>query len=94
MGALLNTDIQLEKEEIEFLNTIMDVDKWRENYDSYTGSPILFNEDYHGKILGTEDGNKRFNEIFMKYVFKSLLFWWICGIVRLVNSKKNLGVLI
>lgn len=67
MGALLNTDIQLEENEIEFLNTIMDVDKWKENYDPYTGSPILFNEDYHAEVLGTAEGKQKFNEIFMKY---------------------------
>ena len=107
MGALLNTDIQLEKEEIEFLNTIMDVDKWRENYDSYTGSPILFSEDYHGKILGTEDGNKRFNEIFMKYAKQKPLtiikhfinvnsIWWSIpekgGMHSIILDNSYLGI--
>lgn len=67
MGALLNTDIQLEEEEMKFLNTIMDIDKWKENYNPYTGSPIFYNEDYNGEILEKEEENKRFNEIFMKY---------------------------
>lgn len=67
MGALLNTDIQLEQEEVEFLNTIMDVEKWRDNYNPYTGSNILFNSEYHSKVLNTEEGQAKFYEIFMKY---------------------------
>lgn len=67
MGALLNTDISLEDEEIEFLNTIMDVDMWRDNYNLYSGSGILFNSEYHSSVLKTEEENSRFNEIFTKY---------------------------
>lgn len=107
MGALLNTDIQLENDEIEFLNTIMDIDKWRENYDPYTGTPILFNKDYHSKILGTEDGNKRFNEIFMKYAKQKPLtiikhfinvnsIWWSIpekgGMHSIILDNSYLGI--
>ncbi|MGN1327519.1 MAG: glycosyltransferase family 2 protein, partial [Clostridia bacterium] len=67
MGALLNTDIQLEDEEIEFLNTIMDIEMWRDNYNLYSGSGILFNSEYHSNVIKTEEGNARFNEIFIKY---------------------------
>lgn len=67
MGGLLNTDIQLEDDEIQFLNIIMDIELWRDNYSLYSGSGILFNSEYHRNVLATEEGNARFNEIFTKY---------------------------
>lgn len=72
MGALLNTDIELEEEEKEFLNTIYNIEKWTKNYDSFSGTAILFDSDYHNEVLGTEEGNKKFNEIFMKYASKDI----------------------
>lgn len=71
MGALLNDDIQLEDDEIEFLNTIYNIEDWKNNYDPYTGSPILFSSDYNADILNTEEGQKKFNEIFTKYAMKN-----------------------
>lgn len=67
MGGLLNTDIQLEEEEVKFLNTIMDTKLWRENYSPYNGTPILFSKDYHADILENKENKKKFNEIFIKY---------------------------
>ena len=67
MGALLNTDIQLEKEEEDFLNTIIDIEKWKEYYSPYDGTTLLFSQDYHSDVLKTEEGQAKFNEIFMKY---------------------------
>ena len=70
MGALLNTDIELEQEEKEFLNTIYSVEDWKKDYDAYNGTPILFSSKYNEQILGTDEGNKKFNDIFMKYATK------------------------
>ena len=67
MGALLNSDINLEQDEIDFLNKIYDLEKWKTNFDPYNGTPILFDKSYNAKILQTEEGKTRFNEIFAKY---------------------------
>ena len=67
MGGLLNSDIQLEDEEIEFLNTIMDISLWKENYSPYNGSPILFSKDYHVEVLNNKENKEKFDEIFIKY---------------------------
>lgn len=71
IGALLNTDIELEEDEIEFLNTIYNVNDWKDNYDAFSGTSILFSKNYHSQVLATEDGQKRFNEIFFKYACKN-----------------------
>lgn len=67
MGGLLNEDISLEPEERKFLNTIMDVDLWKESYSPYNGSAILFNSQYKGSVLDSSDNKKKFDEIFIKY---------------------------
>lgn len=67
MGGLLNTDINLESDEKEFLNTIMDIDEWKECYSPYDGTTLLFNKDLNSSVLSTEEGLKRFDEIFWKY---------------------------
>lgn len=67
MGGLLNEDINLEPEEREFLNTIMDVDLWKESYSPYNGSPILFNNQYHGSVLDDKENKSKFDGIFKKY---------------------------
>lgn len=67
MGALLNSDINLENDEEEFLNTIMNVDEWRECYSPYDGTTLLFNKDLNSDVLSTEEGLNRFDEIFWKY---------------------------
>ena len=71
MGALLNTDIELEEDEIEFLNTILNVQEWKESYNSFSGTEILFNKDYHSDVLSNKENNERFNEIFMKYALNN-----------------------
>ena len=86
-GALLNEDIQLEEDEKEFLNTILDLKEWKENFNNFDGTPILFSPNINHKVLRNEDNIKRFNEIFYKYanqnkktVLKHFLninsIWW------------------
>ncbi len=67
MGALLNSGVELEHDEIQFLNTIYDIEKWKNNFDPYNGTPILFDKSYNVKIIQTEEGKNKFNEIFIKY---------------------------
>lgn len=67
IGAFLNEDIEFEESEIEFLNKILNVEKWKECYNPYSGTEILFNEDYNSDVLKDKESNKIFNEIFMKY---------------------------
>lgn len=92
-GALLNQNIQLEDSESEFLNSILDLQEWKENYDAYNGSPILFSSNIDHTVLANEENEKKFNEIFIKYAkqnkvaviehFKSVnSIWW---------SVKELG---
>ena len=86
-GALLNEDIQLEDDEKEFLNTILDLEEWKKNFNPYDGTPILFNPNIDHSILKNDQNIKRFNEIFFKYanqhkkqVIKHFLninsIWW------------------
>mgnify|MGYP000847856483 FL=1 len=70
MGALLNSDIEFEKEDIEFLNKIIDTNKWKEKYSAYDGTPILFSNDYNRDILKSSENKSRFNELFNKYASK------------------------
>lgn len=88
MGGLLNEDINLEPEEREFLDTIMDVDLWKESYSPYNGSPILFNNQYHGSVLDDKENKSKFDGIFKKYakqkpqtIIKHFLsvnsIWWL-----------------
>lgn len=67
MGALLNSDIELDNNEIEFLNTIYNIEKWKTNFNPYNGTTILFDKSYNAKILQTEEGKRKFNEIFTKF---------------------------
>ena len=87
MGALLNTDIYLEDDEIEFLNTILDVNIWKEQYNAYSGSPIFYNENYNAKALEKAETHEKLGKIFKKYakqkpfvVIKHFLdvnsMWW------------------
>lgn len=107
MGGLLNTDIQLEEDEIEVLNKIMNVDKWKEYYNPYTGSPILFSEEYNSEELSNPDTQKRFNEIFIKYAMqkpwtiiehfiKVNSIWWcipeLSGMHSIVLDNNYLGI--
>lgn len=65
MGALLNQDISLEKDEYEILNNILPIEVWKDNYNSYTGGGILFNSELDTTYLN--ENLERFNEIFVKY---------------------------
>ena len=67
MGGLLNSDIELQEDEKSFLNTIMDINEWKENYSPYNGTPILFNKNCHGEVLNDKENKKKFDEIFIKY---------------------------
>lgn len=67
IGKLLNENIEFEEDEAEFLNKILDLQTWKEGYNPYTGTPILFSEKLDHSVLQDEDNEKRFNEIFFKY---------------------------
>lgn len=67
MGKLLNSNIELEDDERNFLNSILDIDVWRESYDPYTGLYIIYNSKIDNSVLNDPDNEKKFNEIFNKY---------------------------
>lgn len=67
MGKLLNSDIQLEDDEREFLDTILDVEEWKEGYDYFSGSNIFFNGHFDNSILMTDEAQQKFDTIFYKY---------------------------
>lgn len=73
MGAVLNSDTQIDESDIEFLSMIYDIEEWKENYDSFSGTPILFSPNLNLKVIETEEGNKKFNEIFIKYAKQNKL---------------------
>ena len=68
MGALLNENIELQEDEYEFLNNILPVDEWKDNYDMYTGNPILFNSNV--KLKYAKENAETFDSIFYKYAKK------------------------
>ncbi|MDO5555882.1 MAG: glycosyltransferase family 2 protein [Clostridia bacterium] len=65
MGALLNQDLQLEESEYDFLNNVLPIDNWKNNYDLYTGGKILFNSELDINYLN--ENINIFNDIFSKY---------------------------
>lgn len=67
IGALLNTDIEFEQEDLEFLNTILPIDEWKENYSAFNGTSILFSKNLDTSKIKTDEGATRFNAIFTKY---------------------------
>jgi len=73
MGAILGSDTEIENQDKEFLNLIMNIDEWKESYDSYTGGPILYNPNLNLKVIENLEGNKQFHEIFTKYAMKNKL---------------------
>lgn len=86
-GALLNQNIQLEDDEKEFLSKILDLQEWKESYDPYNGTPILFSNNIDHTVLAKKENEEKFNKIFMKYAnqnkkvvishFKSInSIWW------------------
>lgn len=68
MGALLNSDISLEEDEKEFLNSILDIEEWKEKYNPYTASSIHYNPNLKSRIFNTEQGNKKLKQIFIKSI--------------------------
>ena len=69
-GALLNDGIEIEEEEKEFLNTILDLNEWKEKFNPYNGTPILFSNNINNDTLKNIENEKRFNEIFIKYALQ------------------------
>lgn len=70
IGALLkydNIDQELTNDEREFLDTILDVEKWKEIYDPYFGTYIFYNEGYNNSALLSVEANQKMDEIFKKY---------------------------
>ncbi len=67
LGALFNTDIELEDDEKDFLNTIFDIEKWKEGYNPYTASGIVYNKEFDHTILTTKEASEKLNDIFVKY---------------------------
>ncbi len=67
MGGILNQDIELSQEEEEFLNKIIPLDIWKENFNPYTGVPLLFNEHYMQNKKFLSENSDKFMEIFIKY---------------------------
>ena len=65
MGALLNQELNLEQEEYEFLNNIFPIDYWKEKYNSYSGTPILFDSNLNMGFV--KENIEQFNSIFYKY---------------------------
>ena len=65
MGALLNSDVEMEQEEIEFLNSIFPVDEWKECYHYYNGFAILYNEKL--RLVTSDEEINKLNDIFFKY---------------------------
>lgn len=67
MGKLLSEGIEITEEERTFLNTILDVDEWKDNFDLYSGNAILFNSNINDDTLRNQENEDKFNTIFMKY---------------------------
>lgn len=65
MGAILNTDIELEEDEIEILNKIMPIQEWKENYHYYNAFSILYNKNLN--LIENDEEMYMFNKIFFKY---------------------------
>lgn len=67
MGAILNSNIEIENEDLEFLNNILDINIWKESYSPYTAAKIHYNKELNGKSFDSKDDNDRFGNIFIKY---------------------------
>lgn len=92
-GALLDSGIELEEEEIEVLNKIFPVEEWKECYDHYAGTAILYNDNYHYEVLEEEEMREKFEAIFSKYAKQNMDV--VIKHMALVNSiwwsPKELG---
>ena len=67
MGKLLNEGIEITEEEKNFLNTILDVNEWKNKFDLYNGNEILFNPNINNNTLRNKENEDKFNDIFVKY---------------------------
>ncbi len=67
MGKLLSEGIEITKEEETFLNTILDVNEWKNNFDLYSGNGILFNPKINNDTLRNKENEDKFNDIVIKY---------------------------
>lgn len=65
MGVLLNQNIELEYQEKEILDSILDINIWKEISDPYWGTAIIYNENYNAQYLNIHI--HEFNEVFYKY---------------------------
>lgn len=72
MGAILNANVEIEKQDLEILNKIYSVEKWKENYSPYSGTAILYDPDYHFTLLDDKEFKKEFTNVFIKYAKKNL----------------------
>lgn len=70
MGAILNSDIEIEKQDLEFLNNILDIDIWKQSYNPYTAAAIHYNSSLNGKAYASKEDNDKFGDIFIKYAKK------------------------
>lgn len=68
IGALLDAQVDIEKEDLDFLDKILTIEEWREAYNPYTGVPIHFNKNI--KYPKNKEDIKRLDNIYFKYVKK------------------------
>ena len=67
MGAILNSNIEIEQEDLEFLNNILDIEIWKESYSPYTAAGIHYNKKLNGKAYASKEDNDKFGDMFIKY---------------------------
>lgn len=67
MGAILNSDIEIDEEDLEFLNNILDIEIWKENYNPYTAGGIHYNKKLNSSAYVSKEDNDKFGDIFIKY---------------------------
>ena len=68
-GALLHAEVDMEEEDLSYLNSLMPVNTWKELY-----TPYLINTVPHSPLLNKEKLNESFNtlfKIFVKYAIKN-----------------------
>ncbi len=70
MGAILNTDVEIDEEDKEFLNSILELNEWKECYNAYTAANIHYNPDIHYDVCSTKENLDKFKSIFIKYAKK------------------------
>lgn len=70
MGAILTSDIEIEQEDLEFLNNILDIETWKENYNPSTAGGIHYNPKLNKLAYLSKEDNDRFGRIFIKYTKK------------------------